>query len=85
MVVAATQGDQQVVGQVGLEIQLDALAEIMKLINSRYVFDSLQLYSLQRMDGYTPVLFFDFGDLSERISDLIVAFLFGNFSSVFIE
>lgn len=47
--------------------QLDALAEIMKLINSRYEFDSLQLYSLQRMDGYTPVLFFDFGDYVEHL------------------
>ena len=39
----------------------------MKLINSRYEFDSLQLYSLQRMDGYTPVLFFDFGDYVEHL------------------
>lgn len=39
----------------------------MKLINNRYEFDSLQLYSLQRMDGYTPVLFFDFGDYVEHL------------------
>ncbi len=47
--------------------QLDALAEIMKVINSRYEFDSSQLAGLQRMDGYTPVLFYDFGDYVEHL------------------
>lgn len=47
--------------------QLDALAEIMKLINSRYEFDPSQLAYLQRMDGYTPVLFYDFGDYVEHL------------------
>lgn len=47
--------------------QLDALADIMKEINRRYKFDKSQLAELQRMDGYTPVLFFDFGDYVEHL------------------
>ncbi len=47
--------------------QMDALAEIMKMINSRYSFDPSQLAGLQRMDGYTPVLFYDFGDYVEHL------------------
>lgn len=47
--------------------QIDALAEIMKEINSRYKFDASQLDGLQRMDGYSPVLFFDLGDYVEHL------------------
>ena len=47
--------------------RLDALAEIMKEINSRYEFDKSKLSGLQRMDGYTPVLFYDFGDYVENL------------------
>lgn len=42
--------------------QLEYMAQIMKEINSRYSFDSSSEESLQRMDGYTPTLFYDFGD-----------------------
>lgn len=42
--------------------ELDNMARIMKEINSRYSFDGSLTDELQRLDGYTPTLFFDFGD-----------------------
>lgn len=42
--------------------ELDNMARIMKEINSRYSFDGSLTESLQRLDGYTPTLFYDFGD-----------------------
>jgi hypothetical protein len=42
--------------------ELDSIASLMKEINSRYTFDTTQLNSLQRMDGYDPPLFYDYGD-----------------------
>ena len=49
--------------------QLDALAQIMKEINGRYTFNSGQSDDLQRLDGYTPVLFFDYGDYVSKLCD----------------
>ena len=42
--------------------ELISTASLMREINSRYTFDTAQLNSLQRMDGYEPPLFYDYGD-----------------------
>lgn len=42
--------------------ELDALAAIMKEINSRYTFDTLLRSSLQRLDAPQYSLFYDYGD-----------------------
>lgn len=42
--------------------ELEPLADIMARINERFAFDSADLDALQRLDGYTPVCFFDMGD-----------------------
>lgn len=42
--------------------ELERLAALMKEINSRYAFDTSLRGSLQRLDGYTPVIFYDYGD-----------------------
>jgi len=42
--------------------ELDALAEVAKRINDTYQFDADLLGELQRMDGYSPILFYDYGD-----------------------
>lgn len=42
--------------------ELTSTASLMREINSRYTFDTAQLNSLQRMDGYEPPLFYDYGD-----------------------
>ena len=41
----------------------------MREINDKYVFDESVLNSLQRLDGYTPVLFFDYGDYVNKLCD----------------
>ena len=43
--------------------ELDNLAAIMKEINQRYTFNEELTGELQRLDGYTPTIFFDYGDL----------------------
>ena len=40
--------------------ELDNLATIMKEINHRYTFDPSLTSSFQRLDGYYPVIFFDY-------------------------
>ncbi|MDE6507675.1 MAG: Clostripain family protein [Alistipes sp.] len=47
--------------------QLDALAEVMARINERFEFDSADLSALQRLDGYSPVCFFDLGDYVRQL------------------
>lgn len=47
--------------------ELDNMAAIMKEINSRFTFDSSQLNNIQRLDGYTPVIFFDYGDYVKKL------------------
>ncbi|MCD8185247.1 MAG: clostripain-related cysteine peptidase [Rikenellaceae bacterium] len=42
--------------------ELDNLAAVMYEINERFTFDASLLGQVQRMDGYTPVIFFDYGD-----------------------
>ena len=47
--------------------ELDHLAAIMKDINSQYTFDTTLTGSLQRLDGYSPVIFFDCGDYVSKL------------------
>lgn len=42
--------------------ELDALAEVAKRINAAYELDTSLRGDLQRMDGYSPILFYDYGD-----------------------
>ena len=42
--------------------ELDSLASIVREINLTHEFDYSQLADVQRMDGYDPPLFYDFGD-----------------------
>ena len=41
---------------------LDELADLMKRIHSSYSLNGSQTAYIQRMDGYSPVIFYDFGD-----------------------
>ena len=47
--------------------ELDALASVMKEINQKFDFDPLLLDSVQPLDGYSPVIFFDYGDYVSKI------------------
>jgi hypothetical protein len=47
--------------------ELETLAGIMREINRDFSFDESQLGSIQRMDGYTPILFFDLGDYVAKL------------------
>lgn len=47
--------------------ELNELATIMKEINSKYTFDSSLLSSVQIMGGYSPTIFFDFGDYVAKL------------------
>ena len=56
-------------GTIGVTVcsELDELAAIMKEINSQYAFDSSLRNSVQKLDGYSPTLFFDFGDYVDKL------------------
>lgn len=47
--------------------ELDALAAVMKEINGSFTFNPALLSSVQRMDGYSPVIFFDMGDYVSKL------------------
>ncbi len=47
--------------------QLDGLAAVMKRINESYGFIPSALYSLQSLDGYSPSIFYDYGDYVEHL------------------
>ena len=49
--------------------EMEALADVMRRINERFTFDatSANLAALQRMDGYSPVRFFDLGDYVRQL------------------
>lgn len=47
--------------------ELEPLAQIMKEINSRYEFDETKINSIQKLDGYSPILFFDYGDYVTKL------------------
>ena len=42
--------------------QIDDMATVMKRINESCVFDEDQLGKIQNLDGYSPTIFYDFGD-----------------------
>ncbi len=41
---------------------IDSMARLMQRINRAYSFDDYQRGRLQNLDGYTPTIFYDFGD-----------------------
>lgn len=47
--------------------ELDNLATVMKEINTKHTFDPKLLNSIQRLDGYNPVRFFDYGDYVSKL------------------
>ncbi len=51
--------------------ELEALAAVMREINRNYPdpLSTSQISKIQRMDGYTPVVFFDLGDYVARLCD----------------
>ena len=61
--------------------ELDHLASVMKRINERHHFDSHKEALIQRMDGYSPIIFYDYGDyvrvLCGKDTDM-----FRNFSAI---
>lgn len=42
--------------------ELENMANIMKSINDKYTFDTSLRGNIQRLDGYSPVIFYDFAD-----------------------
>ena len=57
--------------------ELDNLAAVMKYINQKFSFDISLLSKVQRMDGYSPVIFFDMGDyVSKLCTDVDLLALF---------
>jgi hypothetical protein len=52
---------------VTITAELDSLALLMKEINQKFSFDPTLLNSIQRMDGYQPVLFFDMADYVSKL------------------
>lgn len=47
--------------------ELDSLASVMRQINERFTFDPLRVNAVQRLDGYSPVLFFDLGSYVSQL------------------
>jgi len=47
--------------------ELDDLASVMKEINQQFTFDPDLISSVQRLDGYYPIIFFDFGDYVSKL------------------
>lgn len=47
--------------------ELNNLATIMKKINQEYTFDESLLSSIQILDGYSPTMFFDYGDYVKKL------------------
>jgi len=57
--------------------ELDRLASIMKIINQQHTFDIALADSVQTMDGYSPPIFFDYGDYVTKLctnSNLLAQF-----------
>ncbi|KAK9670868.1 hypothetical protein QE152_g41154, partial [Popillia japonica] len=48
--------------------QIKALVPIMKEINTRYTFNSSNVSAIQKLDGYSPTIFFDFGDYVNHLN-----------------
>lgn len=47
--------------------QIDEMASFMRYVNSIYSFDDYQRGLLQNLDGYSPTIFYDFGDYINMI------------------
>lgn len=47
--------------------EIEKLATIMKEINQQYTFDTALIDAVQRLDGYTPVTFFDCADYVSKL------------------
>lgn len=47
--------------------EIENLADIMKEINHQYTFDTELIRSIQRLDGYSPVIFFDCADYVSKL------------------
>lgn len=47
--------------------QLDNLAQTMKKINAEFDENNISTNNIQRMDGYTPILFYDYGDYVTKL------------------
>ena len=47
--------------------ELENLASIMQDINNQYTFDPTLVGSLQKLDGYSPVIFFDCWDYVSKL------------------
>lgn len=47
--------------------QVENLAQVMKEINSQFTFDDSLIDDVQRLDGYRPSLFLDFGDYVDHL------------------
>lgn len=56
-------------GTIGITVcsELENLADMMKEINEKYTFDPSLRNAVQRMDGYSPVIFFDYGDYVAKL------------------
>ncbi|MDD2512785.1 MAG: clostripain-related cysteine peptidase [Proteiniphilum sp.] len=61
--------DQYPYGTIGLINcrEVDNLTAIMREINQRFTFAPELLNSVQRLDGYSPVIFFDYGDYVSKL------------------
>lgn len=47
--------------------KIEEFAALMKEANSQYDFDKSKLGNLQRLDGYSPIIFFDLGSYAENL------------------
>lgn len=47
--------------------EMENLASVMKEINSNYTFDPALTNAVQKLDGYTPGIFFDCGDYASKL------------------
>ncbi len=47
--------------------EVEAMAEIMAEINTLYDYNDISVSGVQRMDGYSPVIFYDFGSYVEAL------------------
>ncbi len=47
--------------------RLDEVAAMMRYINQNYSLDEAAIASLQKLDGYSPTIFFDFGDYVNKM------------------
>lgn len=57
--------------------QIDQLATTMNEINAKYEFDTKYIGSIQKLDGYTPTIFFDMGSYVSKLcpdEDLLAKF-----------